>query len=153
MNVKAMLILVLGLTMSFSEGCSISMPGMQGALQPQAPLGPLSTDPNALAGTGLTGSLTGGLPQTPPPFDPALAGLQGQGQTFSPAAPLTTPVNPDPNLNSPAVTAAGSTPSATPLGSGPIDPASLPSLPAADPAGNAALAANPLAGVGTPGLN
>ena len=60
MNSKAMLILVLGLTMSFSEGCGISIPGMQGALAPQSPLGPLTTDPNAQAANPLAGSLTGG---------------------------------------------------------------------------------------------
>lgn len=133
MRAKMLLVLAVAGTMMFSEGCALSIPGMPNlggaAGAPQSPLG--TTDPAALAagltgqqGNPLTGALAGTLPQDPGATVP---GLTTQPPTFTPASPTSTPV--DPNASTPQAVAG--IPQATPVGTGPIDPASLPTIPAA----------------------
>lgn len=141
MNFKMILVLAISATTMFSEGCALSVNGTPinlGALAagglPQAPLGTGQVDPNALGQTqgALTGSLASGLPQDASAA--TVPGLTANSPTFTPAAPQTSPASPsttpvDPNATTPQALAGA--PLATPVGTGPIDPASLPTLPAA----------------------
>lgn len=136
MRAKFILVLALGCTMMFSEGCNIQdlLAGMQPGGQP---LGPL-TQPGlggvpGIPGIGqqpgpLDGSLGAGLPPfSPDPSaqTPGVPGLNPQAPANVPTAP-TTPV--DPNASTPPALAG--LPQPVPVGTGPIDPASLPQLPA-----------------------
>lgn len=149
MNGKMILVLALGLMMSFSEGCSLQQ--MMGQMQQQAALGQIPQAPGATSLTGvdpLTGAVSAGLPQGATATGATDPGLALTQPSFTPAAPAntgSTPLVTDPNAQSPAVAAAGTTPIASAIGTGPINPATLPQIPAADPAGTATLVQNPVA--------
>jgi len=139
MNGKLTMVLALGLSMAFSQGCSLQ--DLTSGLQAQAAgLGQIAAAPGTTSSP-LTSSLTSALPAgvTSLTNPSATAGLAGISPTFTPAAPTTTTgaVDPStglplsPNATTPAVAAAGTTPQAVAVGTGAIDPSTLPTIPAA----------------------